>query len=153
VEFRFLFAGRYEMGFSEGEERASRILADSPPLTISEMRPGHLVAISPFFVSAAPLSVRIAKRFLGDTLESQIETQPAFLTKRQADRLCEKLDGSLPTEEQWEYLCRAGSQTLFMWGDTLSAYEQLERLLDWEIENNESVCAAPWISSVRKFAP
>jgi len=45
------------------------------------------------------------------------------VTWSEADRYCKKLDKRLPTEAEWEYAARGGSESHFYWGDTVKGEE------------------------------
>jgi serine/threonine protein kinase/formylglycine-generating enzyme required for sulfatase activity len=47
-----------------------------------------------------------------------------------ADRFCTRLGLTLPKESQWEYSCRAGTTTLWTWGDEESALKGTENVRD-----------------------
>lgn len=40
-----------------------------------------------------------------------------------------KVSFSIPTEDEWEYLCNGGSRIFFRWGDTLNAFHRSFRCL------------------------
>jgi len=44
-------------------------------------------------------------------------------------RLCSPLRGRLPSEDEWEYACSEGADSLFQWGDDLPNDVELERIL------------------------
>jgi formylglycine-generating enzyme required for sulfatase activity len=120
--------GTFSMGCSVAEEAAARAIEDPPPLDFDTMRPVHVESIAPFLVTEAPLSRAVAERVVGEkALSGRMygdlppDSAPAFVTRQEAERIATSMKSRLIGEAQWEYLCRAGTDSLFFFGSELNA--------------------------------
>jgi formylglycine-generating enzyme required for sulfatase activity/serine/threonine protein kinase len=95
--------------------------------------PQHKVAISPFYIGRYPVTQKQYRAVMRTNPSSYLEDSHPVetVTWDEAVEFCRRLTIAtgriyrLPTEAEWEYACRAGSTTLYCFGDdedTLNQY-------------------------------
>ena len=124
LEFVLIPAGEFDMGSPETEKDRA---ADEGPV--------HKVKISKsFYMSKYEVTQDLYSTVMGSnpSMFKKGNRPVERVTWQEAAAFCERLsetyDGSyrLPTEAEWEFACRAGTQTRFYFGDD-PGYSQLER--------------------------
>lgn len=125
IEMVWIPAGKFGMGMTEDERRIrqSFTIADMP-----DALPVHQVEISkPFYMSSTEVTTEQWKKVMGKAPTTNLPKDdpllPASVTWNDATAFCGVLSKTesqtyrLPTEAEWEYCCRAGSRTLFSFGN------------------------------------
>jgi formylglycine-generating enzyme required for sulfatase activity len=118
--------GDFTLGMSESEWKAACRLSKEPNLSLDQMRPTKRVRVGPLLVTVDPLSVAAANKLGGVNVCSpdggQVGVAVGDVTL--AEMMAARLNGGLLREEEWEYVCRADSTTLFWFGNGLPQSEQ-----------------------------
>jgi len=130
--FRYIPGGRFRMGFSEPEERAAEAIFSPIQANQNEMRPVRLMTVSPFLLGERPVLNREIGRESADYSNSA-----AYVNFDEALSFAQRFGATIQSEVQWEYSCRAGSSTLFTWGDALPSDDELENWLVFNFTNGK----------------
>ncbi|MDB9515775.1 SUMF1/EgtB/PvdO family nonheme iron enzyme [Roseofilum reptotaenium CS-1145] len=134
--FKYIPGGEFVMGLTEEQEIEAGKIYDYLPFDSSEMKPCTRVEINPFLVSETPLLNGIAKEILGqDSIAEENPYYPAFLSRQDCERVTSYLNCRLPSEAEWEYFCRGGTNTLFVFGNQVLEYQEMEKWLLWDFSN------------------
>jgi formylglycine-generating enzyme required for sulfatase activity len=133
--FKFIPAGEFQMGLSEEEEKAARRIRDPFPASISEMRPVRNVHVDAFLLSSCPVTTKVFVSLAqAPPTGFQKPNYPVLVTYEEAARFSDSVGCCLADETQWEYACRGGTRTLFVWGDYLPARGSLAKWMGLDLK-------------------
>lgn len=128
LHFKFIKSGAFSMGSPEGE-----------PGRDKDESPVHRVQISkPFYLGTFEVTQRQFEVIMGynpsvfDDFEGSANHPVENLSWEEANLFIEKLNAlnigmfRLPTEAEWEYACRAGTQSAYYWGEEMKSNGESE---------------------------
>ena len=127
-------AGKFLMGSAMSAEETARLF-DTKADDHKDEHPQHRVTISkPFYMGVYEVTQAQWKAVMGTKLwagkkwvKSNGSHAASYISWDDATKFCETLSKktgkkvTLPTEAQWEYACRAGSKTVYSFGDDASS--------------------------------
>jgi len=136
IEFVLIPGGEFSAGLSAANHKAMAAIDSNLWLPDSVLPPEQKARVKPYLISRLPLSEKTAMDLMPyyaqrDFLKIRSNdrrnvhydnpSRPVFLNQGEITNIIEPKKFDLPSEVQWEYAYRCGTNTLFPWGDSLPA--------------------------------
>lgn len=135
LEFIYVPEGIYNKGLSVKERQQARQINEDIIFEETEMSVENEIFVSDILVTRTPILNSFAQKYIDFRFNEGEEKYAAYLKKECVDTLCMKLNLRLPTEIEWEYFVRAGSDDLFSFGKQLPNDAELEKWLSFDFSD------------------
>lgn len=135
LEFVYIPEGKYNKGLSVKERQQAREINKNIIFEEQGMNVENGIFVSDILVTRTPILNSFAKKYIDFRFYEGEEKYAAYLKKESVDSLCLRLNLRLPTEIEWEYFVRAGSDDLFSFGKQLPNDAELEKWLSFDFSD------------------
>lgn len=135
IYFKMVFPATVSIGLSQPEEEAIDRIAKErnafpPNIEANWSQPVFRANVDLMLVSSVPVLSRDYLRLSGGKIDVEHGLDsPLYISFEKADEFCRSLGGRILSETEWEHICRAGTKTVFFWGDHLLSEKELEKYL------------------------
>ncbi len=143
LEMQLIPGGSFCMGCSEAER--GQISKIDPSLKIDDylVTPAVHKTLDPFFLARFPFTNNLVTGrisldpdvFRIGLSEDSKSNTTVWLTRTEAEQMCQLFDLDLPSEAQWEYACRGGTDSLFFFGEYIPTESALDDILTTDFDD------------------